>query len=230
MKKTFTLIELLVVIAIIAILASMLLPALNQARGRAHTATCSGNLKQLGSGAAQYAADYDDFLVADFTDDTTDLYAWQTNLAPYVGLSGTREEMKFRIRDYTSVFTCPTHFGEHRSNIAHRTYARSAYAGEITKNNRSSNYRKKLSTISRPSGMMHFMDGLWVESLSGFNKVLAYTQMPDNVHNNNGNICWIDGHVALHNRNAIPGSVGENAQKGGVYGRTFWFGKAPSGE
>ena len=71
---------------------------------------------------------------------------------------------------------------------------------------------------------------LSVESLSGFNKVLAYTQMPDNVHNNNVNICWIDGHVALHNRNAIPGSVGENAQKGGVYGRTFWFGKAPSGE
>ena len=90
-RAAFTLIELLVVIAIIAILASMLLPALNQARARAKATECISNMKQIGLALTMYANDNQDYLLYKVSNNDGTLWSaiklkggWAPKLWPYV--------------------------------------------------------------------------------------------------------------------------------------------------
>lgn len=107
----FTLIELLVVIAIIAVLAAMLLPALNRAKAQARTAICINNQRQMGLMMHLYADEYNDYLPPARMDVSlppfgTDNRWFITQLLPYMG-NGVYSSQQGTLKVKTDIFWCP---------------------------------------------------------------------------------------------------------------------------
>jgi prepilin-type N-terminal cleavage/methylation domain-containing protein/prepilin-type processing-associated H-X9-DG protein len=105
LKRAFTLIELLVTIAIIAILASMLLPALKRARSSAKQIACINQEKQLAVGIAQYTGDYNGWMPTCCGTSGGNRYYWRYSLCPYLNVDATSATDWTALS--TGIFKCP---------------------------------------------------------------------------------------------------------------------------
>jgi len=128
MRKCFTLIELLVVIAIIAILASLLLPALNKSREKAKTALCVGNLKQCGIAILMYADDHEGLVVTINANNST---SWLGPLLPGNYLAITENSRPEEVLKTRKAVFCPAGKPPINGNEIYGTINRSGTANDL---------------------------------------------------------------------------------------------------
>lgn len=211
-QKNFTLIELLVVIAIIAILASMLLPALGRAREVAKSIKCVNNLKQWGLSAANYSNEYNEFCFsAEMTsqDSNPRNKEWRYVASPlvqgYFLNSLSPETIQNWFYSGMNVNACPSQSSGKFSNTGYSwRYYSYMPNGVVTSNEKisagigTSQLGLKLAQIRTPSSIVYMSDSVNAVpgQSNGTNFNANYmTRMGFLVHNGRCNILWVDGHV-----------------------------------